>query len=44
MYTLNFPNGMSKTYSTQSEMHNAARAMGGSAKCVGGKTYVFVPK
>jgi hypothetical protein len=44
MYTLNFPNGTSQTYSSSSELMNAARKMGGTAKNVGNKTYVFVPK
>lgn len=44
MYTLNFPNGMSQTYSTSGELMNAAHKMGGTAKAIGNKTYVFVPK
>jgi len=43
MYTLNFPNGNSQTYKTQGELMQAARAMGGTAKCVGGKVFAFVP-
>ena len=44
MYTLNFPNGMSQTYSTSGELMNAAHKMGGTAQSIGNKTYVFVPK
>ena len=44
MYTLNFPNGTSQTYSTSGELMNAAHKMGGTAKATGNKTYVFVPK
>ena len=44
MYTLNFPNGMSQTYSTSGELMNAAHKIGGTAKSIGNKTYVFVPK
>ena len=44
MYTLNFPNGMSQTYSSSGELMNAAHKMGGTAKAIGNKTYVFVPK
>lgn len=44
MYTLNFPNGMSQTYASVSDLTKAARDMGGMAKIVNGKTYVFVPK
>ncbi len=44
MYTLNFPNGNSQEYKTLSELMNAARKLGGTAKMVGNKTYVFVPK
>ena len=44
MYTLNFTNGMSQTYSSSSELMNAAHKLGGTAKPIGNKTYVFVPK
>ena len=44
MYTLNFPNGTSQTYSSSGELMNGARNMGGTAKAIGNKTYVFVPK
>jgi hypothetical protein len=44
MYILNFPNGNSQEYKTLSELMNAASKLGGTAKSVGGKTYVFVPK
>ena len=44
MYTLNFPNGMSQTYATSGELMNAAHSMGGTAKAIGNKTYIFVPK
>ena len=44
MYTLNFPNGNSQEYKSVSELMNAARQLGGSARSVGNKTYVFVPK
>ena len=44
MYTLNFPNGNSQTYSSVGELMNAARALGGTAKCVGNKVYAFVAK
>ena len=44
MYTLNFPNGNSQEYKSLSELMNAARKLGGTAKMVGNKTYVFVPK
>lgn len=44
MYTLNFPNGNSQTYSSVSELMSAARALGGTAKCVGNKVYAFVAK
>ena len=44
MYTLNFPNGNSQEYKTLGELMNAARKLGGQAKHVGGKTYVFVAK
>lgn len=44
MYTLNFPNGNSQEYKSLSELMNAARKLGGNAKIVGNKTYVFVPK
>ncbi len=44
MYTLNFPNGNSQIYKSLSELQNAARKLGGTAKMVGNKTYVFVPK
>lgn len=41
MYTLNFPNGNSQTYNSVSELQNAAHKLGGTAKSVGNKTYVF---
>ena len=44
MYTLNFPNGMSQTYPSESALRVAAEKMGGTAKHIGNKTYVFVPK
>lgn len=44
MYTLNFPNGNSQTYNSLSELQNAARKLGGTAKCVGNKVYAFVAK
>ena len=44
MYTLNFPNGNSQTYNSVSELMNAARALGGTAKCVGNKVYAFVAR
>jgi len=44
MYTLNFPNGNSQTYNSLSELTNAARALGGTARCVGNKVYAFVPQ
>lgn len=44
MYTLNFPNGNVQTYSSLSELNNAARLLGGEAKFIGGKNYAFVPK
>ena len=44
MYTLNFPNGNSQTYKSMSELMTAARKLGGTAKPVGNKTYVFVAK
>lgn len=44
MYTLNFSNGMSHTYASLSDLTKAARDMGGRAKIVQGKTYVFIPK
>lgn len=44
MYTLNFPNGNVQTYASFSELDRAARLMGGEAKMISEKTYVFVPK
>ena len=44
MYKLNFSNGNSQEYKTLGELMNAARKLGGQAKSVGGKTYVFVAK
>ena len=44
MYQLNFPNGNVQTYSSQAELQNAARLLGGEAKFIGGKMYAFVPK
>ena len=44
MYTLNFPNGMSQTYPSSGALMNAAHKLGGTAKLIGNRTYVFVPK
>lgn len=44
MYTLNFSNGNSQTYDSLSALTSAARSMGGEARLVGNKVYVFVPK
>lgn len=44
MYQLNFPNGNVQTYASQSELLTAARLLGGEAKGIGSKVYVFVPK
>lgn len=44
MYQLNFPNGNVQTYSSQSELQNAARLLGGEARLISGKNYAFVPK
>ena len=42
MYQLNFPNGNVQTYNSFGELDRAAKAMGGKAQLIGGKTYVFV--
>lgn len=44
MYTLNFPNGNAQTYPSISALQSAARALGGTATCIGGKVYAFKPK
>lgn len=44
MYTLNFANGSSQTYPDYNSLLSAAKAMGGEAKLVSAKIYVFVPK
>ena len=44
MHTLNFPDGRSQTYPDQPTLLNAARAMGGEAKFIAPKIWVFVPK
>lgn len=44
MYTLNFPNGNVQTYSSSSELKEAAHLLGGEAKLIRDKTYAFVPK
>ena len=44
MYQLNFPNGNVQTYASWSELVDAARLLGGEAKCISGNTYAFVPK
>lgn len=44
MYTLNFPNGNVQTYNSLIDLQRAAKMMGGEAKCLSGKTYVFVAK
>jgi len=44
MHTLNFPNGFSQTYPDQPTLLNAVRAMGGEAKLIAPKIWVFVPK
>ena len=41
-YNLNFPNGNVQTYNSFGELDRAAKAMGGKAQLIGGKTYVFV--
>jgi len=42
MFQLNFPNGNVQTYNSFGELDRAAKAMGGKAQLIGGKTYVFV--
>lgn len=44
MYTLNFPNGNVQTYSSRSDLFEAARLLGGEAKHINGNVYAFVPK
>ncbi len=44
MYQLNFPNGNVQTYSSQADLQNAARLLGGEAKIISSKTFAFVPK
>ncbi len=44
MYQLNFPNGNVQTYNSPGDLLSAARLLGGEAKLISGKTYVFVPK
>lgn len=44
MYQLNFPNGNVQTYDSLFELRDAARLLGGEAKLLNGKTYIFVPK
>lgn len=44
MYTLNFPNGNVQTYNSLIDLQRAAKMLGGEAKLVSGKTYVFVAK
>ena len=43
MYQLNFPNGNVQTYNSYGDLDRAARALGGKAKLISGRTYAFVP-
>ena len=44
MYQLNFPNGNIQTYASYTALADAARLLGGEAKCISGNSYAFVPK